>query len=299
MTSPTAVLHPGSSSFALVSEMNGRLLRSHLYVPADRDRYLAKTRFTDADAVILDLEDAVAESHKERALAAALDFLAGDRNGPEVWVRINGGERGFAEIAELAAVRPDGVWLPKAEPGEWIADAIAALAEAHLRPGLLIESAAGLVGLPQLPPLPSNALTQLGEVDLAADLRMRDRSEDAMVPFRARIVMETAIRHLPMPVAPVDERFDDIDEFRRRSQLLRDRGFGSRACIHPAQVSVVNEVFAFDPTELDRARRMIENFEERAKAGEGAYRDDDGGMVDLATVRWARGLLERAKASGV
>ena len=71
--------------------MNGRLLRSHLYVPADRDRYLAKTRFTDADAVILDLEDAVAESHKERALAAALDFLAGDRNGPEVWVRINGG----------------------------------------------------------------------------------------------------------------------------------------------------------------------------------------------------------------
>lgn len=280
--------------------MTGRLLRSHLYVPADRDRFLAKARSTGADAVILDLEDAVAESRKSVALAAALDFLgsAADTAGPEVWVRVNGGDRGLAEIAELAPARPDGVWLPKAEPGGWTADAVAALVSAGLRPGVMIESAAGLVGLPALPPLPSDALTQLGEVDLAADLRMRDRSEEAMVPFRARIVLETAIRRLPMPVAPVDDRYDDLDEFRHRCELLRDRGFGSRACIHPAQVAVVNEVFALDPAEVERARAVIAAFEEHAAAGEGAFRDADGRMADLATVRWARDLVSRVEASG-
>ncbi len=279
--------------------MTGRLLRSHLYVPADRDRFLAKARSTGADAVILDLEDAVAESRKTHALAAAIEFLGDARqSGPEVWVRVNGGDRGLGEIAELATARPDGVWLPKAEPGGWTADAVSALADAGLRPGVMIESAAGLVGLPALPALPENALTQLGEVDLAADLRMRDRSEEAMVPFRARIVLETAIRRLPMPVAPVDDRYDDLDEFRRRSELLRDRGFGSRACIHPAQVAVVNEVFAIDPADLERARRVIAAFDEHAAAGEGAFRDEDGRMADLATVRWARDLVSRAEASG-
>lgn len=279
--------------------MSGRLLRSHLYIPADRERFVAKARSTGADAVILDLEDSVVESRKEAALDAALAFLAepsGD--GPERWVRVNAGDRGLAEIEALLATRPDGVWLPKAEPGGWTADAVAALTEAGVRPGVMIESAIGLVGLPQLPPLPANALTQLGEVDLAADLRMRDRSEESMVPFRARIVLETAIRRLPMPVAPVDDRYDDLEEYRRRCELLRDRGFGSRACIHPTQVAVVNEVFALDAHDVERARRIVAAFDEAAADGRGAYVDEEGRMADLATVRWARDLLSRVETSG-
>lgn len=279
--------------------MTGRLLRSHLYVPADRERFVAKAATTDADAVIFDLEDSVAESRKDAALDAVLAVLdAPSPAGPERWVRVNGADRGLAEIAALAAVRPDGIWLPKAEPGGWTADAVAALTDAGIRPGVMIESALGLVGLPQLPALPSNALTQLGEVDLSADLRMRDRSEEAMVPFRARIVLETAIRRLPMPVAPVDDRYDDLDEYRRRCELLRDRGFGSRACIHPAQVAVVNDVFALDPDDVARARRVIAAFDEAAADGRGAYVDEDGRMADLATVRWARDLLSRVETSG-
>jgi citrate lyase beta subunit len=279
--------------------MTGRLLRSHLYIPADRERFVAKARSTGADAVILDLEDSVVESRKEAALDAALTFLAEPADdGPERWVRVNAGDRGLAEIEVLIAARPDGVWLPKAEPGGWTADAVAALTAAGVRPGVMIESATGLVGLPQLPPLPPNALTQLGEVDLAADLRMRDRSEESMVPFRARIVLETAIRRLPMPVAPVDDRYDDLDEYRRRCELLRDRGFGSRACIHPAQVTIVNEVFALDADDVERARRIVAAFDEAAADGRGAYVDEDGRMADLATVRWARDLLSRVETSG-
>ncbi len=278
--------------------MSGRLLRSHLYVPADQERLLAKARTTDADAVILDLEDAVAPARKDAALAGALEFLASDEPGPERWVRVNTGARGLSEIEILVAMRPDGIWLPKAEPGGWTSDALAALASREVRPGLLVESAAGLVGLPQLPPLPADALTQLGEVDLAADLRMRDRSEEAMVPFRARIVLETAIRGLEPPVAPIDERFDDLETFRARSILLRDRGFGSRACIHPAQLAVANEVFGIDPDELAHARRVLEEFDEQAAAGRGAFTDGHGRMADLATVRWARELVARAGGGG-
>jgi citrate lyase beta subunit len=119
-----------------------------------------------------------------------------------------------------------------------------------------------------------------------------------MVPFRARIVLETAIRRLPMPVAPVDDRYDDLDEYRRRCELLRDRGFGSRACIHPAQVTIVNEVFALDADDVERARRIVAAFDEAAADGRGAYVDEDGRMADLATVRWARDLLSRVETSG-
>lgn len=273
--------------------MTARLLRSHLYVPGDQERFLVKARTLDADAVILDLEDAVAPDRKDLARSMVLDHLGAPEPGPERWVRVNTGARGLADIVALAPAHPDGVWLPKAEPGGWMTDALAALDEAGIRPGLLIESAAGLVGLPQLPELPAHALTQLGEVDLAADLRMRDRSEEAMVPFRARIVLETAIRGLEMPVAPVSESFSDLEDYRIRSVQLRDRGFGSRACIHPAQLGVVNAVFDFPPDELADARALVARFEENKAAGRGVFRDGEDRMVDLATVRWAQDLVRR------
>jgi len=279
--------------------MTHRLLRSHLYVPADRERFVAKAHSTNADAVILDLEDSVADSRKNAALDAALVFLAEEvpehTTAAERWVRVNVGDRGIAELRSLLPLQPDGIWLPKSEPGGWTADAVAMITAAGVRPGVMIESAVGLVGLAQLPTLPPNALTQLGEVDLAADLRMRDRSEEAMVPFRARIILETAIRGLPMPVAPVGDRYDDLDEYRARSIVLRDRGFGSRACIHPDQVAVVNEVFGVDPNDLERALRVVAGFEEAASAGRGSYVEEDGRMADLATVRWARELIARAE----
>lgn len=272
-----------------------RALRSHLYVPADQERLLSRAEERGADAIILDLEDAVAEPRKASALAAALDFLSTPRAGGERWVRINGGPRGLDELRALAeAPTLDGVWLPKAEPDEGFIRAVDAVLTAGRRVGVLIESAAGLVGMPQLPPLPTSSLAQLGEVDLAASLRMRDTSDEAMVPYRARIVMECVIRGMAAPVAPVDTRFDDLDAFRTATTSLRDRGFGSRACIHPAQVAVANEVFTITDDELAHARSVLDEFEQRSGAGEGAFTGADGAMVDLATVRWARAIVASA-----
>lgn len=270
-------------------------LRSHLYVPADQERLLSRAETRGADAIILDLEDSVADSRKDAALTAAVAFLATPRTSGERWVRVNGGDRGLREVRSLVASPGlDGVWLPKVEPDAWFASALELLLDVGVRPGILIESAAGLVGMPQLPPLPTSALAQLGEVDLAASLRMRDTSDEAMVPYRARIVMECVIRGMAAPVAPVDTRIADPESYRVATTSLRDRGFGSRACIHPTQVAVANEVFTIGDADLEQARAILRDFASNAEAGRGAYTDSDGAMVDLATVRWARALVASA-----
>ena len=271
--------------------MTPRPLRSHLYVPADKAEMLDKAESRGADAIIVDLEDAVAPSAKDAALDAVIDFARRETVGTQRWVRVNSGERGLHEITALAQSGVDGFWLPKVETGEWLDAAVAACTGAGARVGLLIESARGLVGMPQLTAVPSDSLAQLGEVDLRADLRIRDSSEEAMVPYRARIVMETAIRGLAPAVGPVDPNYTDLAAFRTSTVLLRDRGFGSRACIHPAQVAIVNDVFTPDEADLEEARRILAAFTSSVDAGVGAFAVD-GTMGDAATVRWARSLLE-------
>jgi len=273
------------------------ILRSHLYVPADQERLLSRAETRGADAIILDLEDSVTEARKDAALVEVLAFLATPRQTGERWVRVNDGDRGFDEIRALvAAPGIDGVWMPKVEPGAWFDTALGLIIDADVRPGILVESAAGLVGMPHLPPLPTTALAQLGEVDLAASLRMRDTSDEAMVPYRARIVMECVIRGMAAPVAPVDTRIEDYGGYRIATTSLRDRGFGSRACIHPSQVAITNEVFTISAGDLEQARAVIRDFENNTQAGQGAYASADGHMVDLATVRWARAII--ASSSG-
>lgn len=272
-------------------------MRSHLYVPADRPALLARAETRGAHAIIIDLEDSVAPSQKGVALAAALEFLASPRSEGQRWVRVNQGQLGLSEIRELGASGGlDGVWLPKIEPGDWADEALALLEKTRTRVGLLVESAAGLVGMPQLPTLPENTLAQLGEVDLAANLRMRDTSDEAMVPYRARIIMECVIRGFVAPVAPVDTRFDDPERLRVSTTSLRNRGFGSRACIHPAQVAVVNEVFGVDDVDRERALAVIAEFDAHTAAGTGVYAGADGEMVDVATVRWAKAIIDQPGA---
>jgi len=267
------------------------MIRSHLYVPGDQPRVLERAEDRGADAVIFDLEDAVAESNKDAALSAVLTAVAGSRGAGQRWVRVNSASRGIDDIAALAEADIDGIWLPKAEPGEWFDAALAAITAAGFRVGVLIESARGLVGMPALSELPVDSLAQIGEIDLRADLRIRDSSEEAMVPFRARIVMEAALRGLVPAVAPVDPNYTEMDAFRESTMLLRNRGFGSRACIHPAQVLIVNEIFTPDQSEVDEARKILAEFDAHSEAGRGSY-GSDGVMADLATVRWARTVLD-------
>ncbi len=124
--------------------------RSYLYVPGDRPRFLRRAFDAGADAVILDLEDAVAPSRKDAARAAALSTLSDRPGGIEVWVRLNSGRRGLEDAtAVLSNGGADGIWMPKAESGQHFRELTALIAE--VAPvtvlGLLVESASGLLGL--------------------------------------------------------------------------------------------------------------------------------------------------------
>lgn len=269
-----------------------RQLRSHLYIPADNPAMLAKAAARGADALILDLEDAVADSRKLIAREAAVAFAREvDAGGPELWVRINEGSRGLQDLSHLStAIGVTGVWIPKAEPGAWLDEALAALASAGKRVGLLIESAAGVSGLQSFPPLPATSLVQVGEADLAASLRI-EGLEDQLLVYRSMVVLEWAARGLLAPIAPVSVSFNDIEEYLGQCERMRDWGFVGRACVHPTQVSAANAVWGVSEAELDCARELVREFEARKADGVGAFRGSDGTMVDKATVRRARAVL--------
>lgn len=293
--------------------------RSHLYVPADQPRFLRSAASVPADAVIYDLEDGVAPGRKDHAREAAVEALAerGD-DGRERWVRINTGERGRADArAIVAAARPDGIWLPKASPEE--ARDIGALldeADSAAALGLMIETAAAVLRLAQ--PLPFDARRvirlQLGEMDLRADLGMPDLGRaGAAAPGRAgaldagvesdldwvrgMTVAFCVATGLEPPVGPVYADISDSEGFRASCQRLRRFGYHGRACVHPRQVEIANEVFAVTEAEMEAARALLDRFDDAVADGRGAFRDVTGAMVDAASVRTARRLAGRDRAA--
>ncbi|MFD3519927.1 HpcH/HpaI aldolase/citrate lyase family protein [Streptomyces sp. NPDC058653] len=286
--------------------MPGQPPRSHLYVPADQPRFLRAAPRSGADALILDLEDAVAPARKDEARSAAVTFAreraAEAGEAPELWVRINEGARGRDDArALLADGHVDGLWVPKATAGADLDELLALVADTTVALGLLIESATGLLSLGDTAGRPGVRHLQLGEVDLRADLRMTPDSgagDDLLDWARGLTVAHTAARGLVSAVAPVSVHTSDPEAFRASSLRLRGLGFQGRACIHPVQVAVANEVFGVAPDELADAHALLDLFERRVGAGDGVFRDSGGAMVDAATVRRARELTGRADGAG-
>ncbi len=274
------------------------LPRSYLYVPADRPRFMDRAFDVGADAVIFDLEDAVAASRKDAAREAALSALPHRPAGIEVWVRLNSGRRGLEDAAAvLSCGGGDGVWMPKAQSGrhfDELTAAITRMAPATVL-GLLVESACGVLELGAMTGHGAVGRLQIGEVDLRADLAMPDVGDDfdRLAMARSWLVMHAAAARLPSPVAPVSVDVSDLQEFRRTSQRLKEMGFGGRACIHPSQVMVANEIFGVASEEVAAAHALLDDFDRRAEEGVGAFRAADGAMVDEATVRRARMLTGR------
>ncbi|MCO5973549.1 HpcH/HpaI aldolase/citrate lyase family protein [Actinoallomurus soli] len=261
-----------------------------LYVPADRPDRVAKALATDADVVILDLEDAVAPAHKDRAREHVAAVLA-EPTRP-VQVRVNDVRSGWgrADLAALAGLLPatDGVRLPKIES----VDRVRRIAD--LVPGaglhLLLESALGVERAHDLATAhPAVASIGLGEADLKADLGVAD--ETGLAWARSRIVVAARAAGLPAPVQSVHPDIRDLDGLAASCRLGRALGFRGRAAIHPAQLPVIAEVYRPTAEEVAAARRIVAAYEEGDATGTGAVALPDGGFVDLAVVRQARNVL--------
>ena len=268
-------------------------VRSYLYVPGHRSEMFAKARSRGADALILDLEDAVPEAAKEEARLAVADFLrtrAGQ--GPAIWVRLNAGELLADDVRAIIAAGPDGVSLPKVSSPEDVARLGELLAGRPVPIIALIETAAGVLNAPAIARAPGVVRLAIGEADLCAELAMAPSDDEhELAPIRTHIVLASAAAGLEPPVGPVSTDFADLEAFRRSTEAIRRMGFGGRAAIHPAQVGVVNDVFTPTADAVAEARRLIARFE---AAGGGAGVDEHGRMVDEAVVRAARRTLSLA-----
>jgi citrate lyase subunit beta/citryl-CoA lyase len=288
------------------------LARSFLYVPGNSAAKLESCGRRGADALIVDLEDAVPDEGKAQAREAVASWLAGGGPGaernvdvPEVWVRVNSGVTGLHDLEAVFGPGLCGLVVAKTESADELAAFVDAVALAERAAGLpdgsvavvpLLESARALLSAVHIAAVPRVARLQVGEADLAADLGMSpsddDREWDAI---RTQVVVVSAAAGIDPPVAPVSTNFRDLESFATTTRALARRGYVGRACIHPAQVAVANEVFTPAPEELERARALIRDFEEASVQGRGVVTGPDGRMVDEAVVRRARRLVELAR----
>ena len=278
--------------------------RSYLYVPGDTARLLDGAAGRGADALVLDLEDAVAADRKQAARRLVADHLAQveEGPGPERWVRLN------AEALELdaaAVVGPNlaGVFLPEADLAlvRRADDVLAALERARgLDPGAvraiaLVESAAGLRDAAALAAHPRVARLGLGEADLAADLGVVPGAErEEMWPYRAQVVLAGALGGCDRPVGPVETAVRDLQLLERGTHRLLRQGFRARTCLAPAQLDVVHRVFTPSGEEVARARAVLDALATASDAGSAVALDPEGHLVDEAVARSAREVLERA-----
>ncbi|WP_230423261.1 HpcH/HpaI aldolase/citrate lyase family protein [Streptomyces radicis] len=275
----------------------GGATRSALYVPGDRPEMLSGATRRGADALILDLEDAVPPARKESARAAVAEWLAArpaaSAAGPRIWVRINAGERGHDDLRAVAGPAVTGLFVAKAGSVRELAalagllDGVPGAERMALCP--VLESAAAVLAAADLARCPRVARLQLGEADLRADLGVDPGpGEPELLWVRSQAVLVSAAAGLAAPLAPASTDVRDLDALRRGTVAFKRLGFHGRTCVHPAQVPVVNDVFTPTPDELARARDLVARFDATA---EGVILDDRGRMVDEAVVRRARRLL--------
>lgn len=275
--------------------------RSFLYVPGDRADRLAGAAGRGADALIVDLEDAVPVDRKQLAREIVGDWLAGPRPAEELWVRVN--SKTIAEdIAAVVVPTLAGVVVPKAEPSR-LREADVALDRQERELGCpvgtfalfaLIETARGLLDVTEVARSARVRHVGIGEADLIGELRLRPGSRrEQLCPLRLQLVVACAAAGLRAPTGPTSVDVRDIEGLRQSSEDLLRLGFRSRTAVHPGQLAVINDAFTPTAEEVSEARALLERFE---LSEDGVFVDERGRLVDAAVVRSAREVLERAES---
>ncbi len=261
--------------------------RSYLFVPANRCERIPKALASGADAVIVDLEDAVPPPDKDAARAAVRQALSADA---PVLLRINGEQTPWFEADRALCSLPGiaGVVLPKAESAEPIAELHAATGLAVLP---TVESARGLARLDALAGAAGTRRLIFGSIDLRLDLGIPG-DEPVLDPYRMQLVLASRLAGLPPPVDGVSLQFDDPDRVEADTRRSASLGFTGKLCIHPRQIAPVHRGFAPVAEERAWAQRVVAA--DAAAAGRAVALD--GQMVDRPVVERAHAILARAAA---
>jgi citrate lyase subunit beta/citryl-CoA lyase len=264
------------------------LARSYLFVPADRPERYAKALASGADAVIVDLEDAVAPAAKDGARAALAAWLDGGGNG--VAVRINDAASVLfaSDLALVARPGVAAVVVPKAERVDDLARVRAAAPAAALLP--LVETAAGIANARALARAEGVERLLFGSIDLQLDLGI-DGDGDELLAFRSELVLASRLAGIAAPVDGVCAALDDAAALEVETRRARKLGFAGKLCIHPRQVAVVHAAFAPSADEIAWAKRVVSAVD----ASAGGAIAVDGAMVDRPVLLRAQAVLARAR----
>ena len=283
-------------------------LRSLLFVPGNRERMLDKALTAPADAIIIDLEDAVPPAEKKaarRLVRAWVPRLA--RAGQRVYVRVNAIDNGQTRDDVQAAVRKGlaGVVLPKAQTAQDLRSLDVLLREAEMtakiRPGdvrtiPIIESARGILRCEEIARASDRiAALALGGEDYTAELGVaRDAGGAALAYPRGVLITVATAYGLPAIDAPCTD-IRDAKGLAKETALARSMGFKGKFAIHPGQMAALNRAFAPSRAEIDAARAIVRAAEAAAADGVGAI-SLGGRMVDAPVAERARRVLAAAEA---
>jgi citrate lyase subunit beta/citryl-CoA lyase len=259
--------------------------RSYLFAPGHNAKLLGRVFEAGADAVMLDLEDAVPPDAKDMARGMVAETLVDH----PAWVRVNAARTEWCED-DLAAVgeRAFGIRIPKAESADdvrWVAE------RAPGKPIICaIESAGGVLAAAEIAAVPGVRHLAMGGVDLQNDLNAGNGNLQTLY-VRSHLVVVSRAAGLEPPIDSVWPLPDDEAGLREQAEFARSLGFFGKSAIHPRQLPTLHEVLTPSEREVGWAREVVAAFE---AAGGAALRLPGGEFVDLPVARRARRLLELA-----
>jgi citrate lyase subunit beta / citryl-CoA lyase len=254
-----------------------------LFVPGDRPERFRKAETSDADVVILDLEDAVAEANKDQALQNALAWL--DDHRAVVRVQEIGSPRHEAQIQRLQD-SPGllGLMVPKVQSSQDLRVAVATG-----RPVLpLIETARGVRNVHEVADSQGVARLVLGSLDLAADLGLPSAGDAELSFYRSTLVVASAAAGLPGPVDGIEPVLDDPSVLRTTTAAAVSLGMTAKLCIHPSQLRAIHDELLPSPPQVEWATQIVAHTD----GGVGVMSNQ---MVDRPQVLRARQILARVE----
>lgn len=266
--------------------MQSSIARSYLFVPGNRPERFAKACASGADAVIVDLEDAVAPADKDAARATVAAWLSPEH---PVLLRINGADTPWFkdDLALCGVPGIAAVVLPKAEHADQIALVSAAASGIPVLP--LIETAQGFWNALSLAQARPVQRLIFGAIDFQLDMGI-DGDDLELFYFRSQLVLLSRIAGILAPVDGVTTAIDDAALIEMETQRARRLGFRGKLCIHPKQVGLVNRCFSPSEESIAWAKRVLAE----AEAAQGAAVALDGKMIDLPVIRKAQEIADEA-----
>lgn len=275
-------------------DLANRPYRSVLYIPASKERALEKARAMTIDAIIFDLEDAVAPEEKVTARATLAEALTTSYGNRVRIVRINSldTEWGLEDAKAAAQMDCDAILLPKVDSPAQL-DALAAITDKPL--WAMMETPMGMLNAKDIAAHPRLQGMVMGTNDLAKELNARFRADRLPMITGLGLCVLAAKAFGKVVVDGVYNAFKDDEGLKAECEQGRDMGMDGKTLIHPAQVEITNAAFAPDDKEIDLARRQIEAFEEAKAAGQGVA-VVDGKIVENLHVETAKKTLAKAEA---